>query len=169
MQGRLPSEQCLRPAGCRLPQCGSSATWPHKGCCAHRSSPPVAPPPHPPPRTSDVLLSSATVREAITTSALLKLPRAMPVSDKLARVDAILKELVRPSEAGAVSCGVLAPMRCWLLQHACAARSSAPVCAGDDPCRDTSPLSLLNTHPHHSCFSGAPTGPGGLPEHAGWR
>ncbi|KAI7840867.1 hypothetical protein COHA_005397 [Chlorella ohadii] len=41
----------------------------------------------------DVLLSSATVREAITTSALLKLPRSMPTAEKVARVDGILKEL----------------------------------------------------------------------------
>lgn len=48
-----------------------------------------------------MLLSSATVREAITTSALLKLPRSMPMTEKVARVDGILKELVRAeSRAG---------------------------------------------------------------------
>ncbi|PRW59820.1 ABC ATP-binding isoform 1 [Chlorella sorokiniana] len=41
----------------------------------------------------DVLLSSSTVREAITTSALLKLPRSMPAAEKVARVDGILKDL----------------------------------------------------------------------------
>lgn len=41
----------------------------------------------------DVLLSSATVREAITLSALLKLPGTMSKKDKLARVDQVLEEL----------------------------------------------------------------------------
>ena len=44
-------------------------------------------------RTTDVLEPSSTVREAITLSALLKLPRAMPAADKAARVDGILAEL----------------------------------------------------------------------------
>lgn len=46
-------------------------------------------------RQVDVLVSSATVRESILTAALLKLPRSMRKQDKLARVDAIIDELVR--------------------------------------------------------------------------
>ncbi|KXZ50553.1 hypothetical protein GPECTOR_16g728 [Gonium pectorale] len=41
----------------------------------------------------DVLLASATVREVILTSALLKLPRSVSVAEKRARVEATLKEL----------------------------------------------------------------------------
>eukprot|EP00775_Hariotina_reticulata_P014622 gene14622-14758_t len=41
----------------------------------------------------DVLVPSATVREALVTSALLKLPRSMPTRDKLERVDAIMNHL----------------------------------------------------------------------------
>jgi len=41
----------------------------------------------------EVLLSSATVRESITTSALLKLPRNLPMKKKLARVNRVLEEL----------------------------------------------------------------------------
>ncbi|MEW5313182.1 MAG: hypothetical protein WDW38_004769 [Sanguina aurantia] len=41
----------------------------------------------------DVLLCSATVREAITCSALLKLPVSVPLSEKKARVEQLLKEL----------------------------------------------------------------------------
>lgn len=41
----------------------------------------------------DVLMASATVREAITTAALLKLPRSMPAAEKRARVDSILADL----------------------------------------------------------------------------
>ncbi|MEW5301220.1 MAG: hypothetical protein WDW36_004093 [Sanguina aurantia] len=41
----------------------------------------------------DVLLCSATVREAITCSALLKLPTSVPLSEKRARVERLLKEL----------------------------------------------------------------------------
>ena len=41
----------------------------------------------------DVLLSSATVREAIQTSALLKLPMTMTRKEKEARVDRVLEEL----------------------------------------------------------------------------
>jgi hypothetical protein len=44
----------------------------------------------------DVLVPSATVREALVTSALLKLPRSMPTRDKLERVDAIMDHLVCP-------------------------------------------------------------------------
>ena len=40
-----------------------------------------------------MLEPSSTVREAITLSALLKLPQAMPAADKAARVDGILAEL----------------------------------------------------------------------------
>lgn len=47
---------------------------------------------------SDVLLSSATVRESIATSALLKLPSTISKADKLKRVDHIVREL------GLVSC-----------------------------------------------------------------
>ena len=47
---------------------------------------------------SDVLLSSATVRESIATSALLKLPRTVSRRDKLKRVEEIVREL------GLVSC-----------------------------------------------------------------
>ncbi len=47
---------------------------------------------------SDVLLSSATVRESIATSALLKLPRTISKADKLKRVESIVREL------GLVSC-----------------------------------------------------------------
>lgn len=43
----------------------------------------------------DVLLSSSTVREAITLSALLKLPHTMTQEQKLACVDETLAELVR--------------------------------------------------------------------------
>lgn len=42
----------------------------------------------------DVLLATATVREAITTSALLKLPPSMSKQEKLQRVDNVLRELV---------------------------------------------------------------------------
>ena len=42
----------------------------------------------------DVLLSSATVRETLMTAALLKLPRGMAYSEKVARVDGIIAELV---------------------------------------------------------------------------
>jgi ABC-type multidrug transport system ATPase subunit len=42
---------------------------------------------------SDVLLPCATVRESLMTSALLKLPGAMPRAAKAARVDQILAEL----------------------------------------------------------------------------
>lgn len=41
----------------------------------------------------DVLLSSSTVREAITLSALLKLPMSMSKAQKLARVEDVLTEL----------------------------------------------------------------------------
>ena len=41
----------------------------------------------------DVLMASATVREAITTAALLKLPRSMPAAEKRARVDSVLADL----------------------------------------------------------------------------
>ncbi|WIA39802.1 hypothetical protein OEZ86_005855 [Tetradesmus obliquus] len=41
----------------------------------------------------DVLVPSATVREALVTSALLKLPRSMSKAQKLARVDALLELL----------------------------------------------------------------------------
>jgi hypothetical protein len=41
----------------------------------------------------DVLPPTATVREALSISALLKLPRSMTKAEKLARVDAVLKEL----------------------------------------------------------------------------
>lgn len=41
----------------------------------------------------DVLMAAATVREAITTAALLKLPRRMPAAEKRARVDGVLAEL----------------------------------------------------------------------------
>eukprot|EP00884_Botryococcus_braunii_P006929 jgi/Botrbrau1/16237/Bobra.0066s0023.1 len=41
----------------------------------------------------DVLLPTATVREAIMTSALLKLPQEIPLSEKRRRVDMILEEL----------------------------------------------------------------------------
>ena len=47
---------------------------------------------------SDVLLSSATVRESIATSALLKLPSTVSKEDKLKRVEDIVREL------GLVSC-----------------------------------------------------------------
>jgi len=47
---------------------------------------------------SDVLLSSATVRESIATSALLKLPSTISKADKLKRVENIVREL------GLVSC-----------------------------------------------------------------
>jgi hypothetical protein len=50
---------------------------------------------HVPPRSADVLLASSTVRECITVAALLKLPRTLPYNEKIARVDAILRELVR--------------------------------------------------------------------------
>lgn len=38
-------------------------------------------------------MAAATVREAITTAALLKLPRRMPAAEKRARVDGVLAEL----------------------------------------------------------------------------
>lgn len=41
----------------------------------------------------DVLLSSATVKESITTSALLKLPMSLTKEEKLTRVDNVLEEL----------------------------------------------------------------------------
>lgn len=41
----------------------------------------------------EVLLSSATVRESITTAALLKLPRRLAMKEKMARVDRVLQEL----------------------------------------------------------------------------
>ncbi|PSC69816.1 ATP-binding cassette sub-family G member 2 [Micractinium conductrix] len=41
----------------------------------------------------DVLMAAATVREAITTAALLKLPRAMPATEKRARVDGVLADM----------------------------------------------------------------------------
>lgn len=41
----------------------------------------------------DVLQATATVREAITTAALLKLPRSLSRAEKLTRVDDVLKEL----------------------------------------------------------------------------
>lgn len=52
------------------------------------------------------------MREAITTSALLKLPRSMSTAEKVARVDGILKELV---SWGAVSCRSLQQARLRLL------------------------------------------------------
>lgn len=42
----------------------------------------------------DVLMASSTVRETLVLSAMLKLPRSLSTADKLARVDATLKELV---------------------------------------------------------------------------
>ncbi|KAL6761569.1 P-loop containing nucleoside triphosphate hydrolase protein [Haematococcus lacustris] len=42
---------------------------------------------------TDVLLCSATVREAITTSALLKLPYSMPLDVKRAKVEEVIREL----------------------------------------------------------------------------
>lgn len=47
------------------------------------------------PSHADVLDASATVREAITLSALLRLGAEVPLTAKLERVDAVLKELVR--------------------------------------------------------------------------
>lgn len=41
----------------------------------------------------DVLLASATVREAITTAALLKLPRSITLAEKMQKVEDILQEL----------------------------------------------------------------------------
>ncbi|GAB4821715.1 hypothetical protein N2152v2_008761 [Parachlorella kessleri] len=41
----------------------------------------------------DVLLASATVRESLAVSALLKLPYSIPKRDKMAKVDGILREL----------------------------------------------------------------------------
>jgi len=41
----------------------------------------------------DVLLSTATVRESIATSALLKLPRKLSTADKMAQVDRVLNQL----------------------------------------------------------------------------
>ena len=60
--------------------------------------PPLALPFRPPPCSSyvqqrDVLMASATVREAVTTAALLKLPRDMAAADKRARVDDVLADL----------------------------------------------------------------------------
>lgn len=52
------------------------------------------PHPLPPLVQRDVLLSSSTVREAITLSALLKLPQTMTREEKQARVDETLAELV---------------------------------------------------------------------------
>ena len=43
----------------------------------------------------DILLPTATVREAIMTSAQLKLAQRMPASEKKRRVDDIIRELVR--------------------------------------------------------------------------
>lgn len=40
-----------------------------------------------------MLMAAATVREAITTAALLKMPRAMPAAEKRARVDGVLADL----------------------------------------------------------------------------
>jgi ABC-type lipoprotein export system ATPase subunit len=48
----------------------------------------------------DILLSTATVREAIMTSALLKLPQAMPVAEKRRRADEIVSELSLTHRAG---------------------------------------------------------------------
>ena len=65
-----------------------------------RASPAPAPAPAPPllpPLQHDVLLETATVREAVTTSAMLRLPAKMPRAAKLARVEAVLKQLVRPA------------------------------------------------------------------------
>ena len=44
-------------------------------------------------RQVDVLVPTATVREALTTSAFLKLPLSMPKEDKYALVDSIIDEL----------------------------------------------------------------------------
>lgn len=38
-------------------------------------------------------MATATVREAITTAALLKLPRTMPAAEKRAHVDGVLADL----------------------------------------------------------------------------
>lgn len=80
---------------------------------APRAIPPAPGPPHhcPPPSAApwlqrDVLLASSTVREALVTSALLKLPRALSTAEKLARVDDIIQQLVR---GGRQRCGVGVP------------------------------------------------------------
>mmetsp|Transcript_34033 Transcript_34033/g.96406 ORF Transcript_34033/g.96406 Transcript_34033/m.96406 type:complete len:193 (-) Transcript_34033:2071-2649(-) len=51
---------------------------------------------------SDILVSSATVREALTTSAFLRLPLTLTREEKHARVDALIDELVssRPPHKG---------------------------------------------------------------------
>ena len=46
----------------------------------------------------DILMSTATVREAIMTSAQLRLPQGMSAKEKRRRVDHIIAELVRERE-----------------------------------------------------------------------
>ena len=79
----LPSPLLLQT----LPPPCLSSTPHHRQTCW-----PAPPPPLPPQR--DVLLASSTVRESLTISALLKLPRTLSYADKMARVDAIVSDLV---------------------------------------------------------------------------
>ncbi len=105
---------------------------------------------------TDVLLSSATVREAITTSALLKLPRSMPTAEKVARVDGILKELVRMRQCGRAGweCSAL----CWRFQPVLRAAGAAVT---------------LKVKWQRKCsikwVHSIAAGPGGLPAHADRR
>ena len=61
----------------------------------------------PAPLPADVLLSSATVRESLMLAALLKLPRSMRRADKVARVDAVLKELASAWDGGTAHRGLV--------------------------------------------------------------
>jgi len=66
----------------------------------------------------------AQVKEAIVTSALLKLPQQMPRHEKMQRVEEILTELVRraaPARAGCAHAGAEPPVALASARTACAA------------------------------------------------
>lgn len=119
---------------------------------APRAIPPAPGPPHHCPPSAapwlqrDVLLASSTVREALVTSALLKLPRALSTADKLARVDDIIQQLVR---GGRQQCGVRVPWRLASLAKVHQINPSHPI----------HPTQWMSTLSHNA-------GPGGVPAHA---
>ena len=74
---------------CRVPSYGSDCRQANVGITGDRAAPAPAPPLLPP-LQNDVLLETATVREAVATSALLRLPAKMPRAAKAARAEAVL-------------------------------------------------------------------------------